>query len=1004
MKRLLHLIIYIAATCPLLAQENGTPLLSALHTIEQRQSDYAIDIVSDGLESLCSTLSPSRLHSMLSTDGLDAAKAVKRVCKGLPVKVKVRGRRIYVQAKRKPRVETVNLVGQIEDGFLKIPLIEAKVSIFTADSAVVKDSVGKMRFLDSKGRLVMAYFSHPVSPGREYLVRATLKGYDDVWKRVAVSATADDDVEVPKLQMHKMRNIQLNEVVVTATRVKFFWRGDTLIYDATAFNLPEGSMLDDLIRQMPGVTLNQQGEIFVNGRKVDELLLGSRSFLGGNKRVLMENLPYYTVKDIKVYEKQTDKSEALGYDVDPRRYVMDVNLKNEYSRGWIANIEGAIGTEDRWLGRAFALGYTDRTRFTLLGNANNVNESRHIGESDHWTPASMPRSMVTTRSAAAEIDYQSKGSKVKETLRADYTSTTDEQEMRQRHEQFLAGLTPTALTNSFSHQGSKTFRMHNNLSLKKPFWLSTEIDFSYAKRDGSFNSAFDQWGDTLTASLRSVGMSKGTAWSGYVEAQGAFNIGKQKRHMDFYLKVQHDDDQSEASNRYSTNAAIQHNANDISNRMTWMAASTSFGIKLQKDVSLGFSEMVYIFNQRRHDYLYHPDTLLLASQLDALTAITDPQNSYDSHHHGVESRTSISLSKSATYNHSDFHVKVGYQPWRISLSLPVHHETLSYQRGSIDTLASQNAVFLNATGSFRQVWKGSKRDLRINASHDRQVASLQDRIDYRDDSRPLVVKLGNPHLKGTVVSKLSAEYMDFYPHRAFYLDASFSYHHRDVAQSATYDATTGAYTYRPMNVSGAYTAAATISYSSSIDKKHRWSWRNRLTPRLHHSVDHAMLAGDTESSENTVNTLTLDDNAYIQFEKGALKVSIDGDISWRHSEGRMRDFESLNALNYSYGLSARYTLPLLNTTITADGTMYSRRGYGSNNLNTDDFLLNASLSQPFFKGKLIARLEAFDLLQQLSATQYEVNAQGRTETWHRSLPRYVMLHLVYHWSKQPKKK
>jgi hypothetical protein len=87
-----------------------------------------------------------------------------------------------------------------------------------------------------------------------------------------------------------------------------------------------------------------------------------------------------------------------------------------------------------------------------------------------------------------------------------------------------------------------------------------------------------------------------------------------------------------------------------------------------------------------------------------------------------------------------------------------------------------------------------------------------------------------------------------------------------------------------------------------------------------------------------------------------------------------------------------------------DGNMYSRRGYGSSELNTDDFVLNASVSQPFFKGKLIARIEAFDLLHQLSNTQYSVNAQGRTETWYRSLPHYVMAHLVYHWNKNPKKK
>lgn len=117
----------------------------------------------------------------------------------------------------------------------------------------------------------------------------------------------------------------------------------------------------------------------------------------------------------------------------------------------------------------------------------------------------------------------------------------------------------------------------------------------------------------------------------------------------------------------------------------------------------------------------------------------------------------------------------------------------------------------------------------------------------------------------------------------------------------------------------------------------------------------------------------------------------------------MQDFSTLSAIDYNYGLSCSYTLPVLKTSLSADATMYSRQGYGSMEMNRNDIILNASASQSLMKGKLIVRIEAFDLLNQLSSTQYEVNAQGHTETWYRSLPNYVMLHLVYHWNKNPKK-
>ena len=445
----------------------------------------------------------------------------------------------------------IELSGTVEDGFLKIPLSHAKVSVCRADSSVLVDSAAIFTAYNRDLKPLFAKYTTKVTTdAKELLVHARLKGYDDVWQRVSIGKQTE--VEVPTLEMRKMREVDLGEVVVKATRVKMFYRGDTIVYDATAFKLPQGSMLDDLIRQMPGVTLNEAGQIFVNGRMVDELMLGSRSFMKGNKQVLMENLPYYTVKDIKVYDRQSDKSKALGYDVDPKKFVMDVNLKQEYQRGYIANIEGALGTEDRWLGRAFALGFTDRLRLTLLGNVNNVNESRHIGESDHWTPASMPQSMVTTRSVATEIDYHTKGDKLKETFSADYTSTTDEQEMRQRYEQFLTGSTPLSLSAMRNRSGNRQVKLHNTFSLTKPFYLKTEIDFNHAKRDGSFNSSFDQWGDSLTASMRSVGMSEGKAWSLKGEVDGAFNVGKDKRHIDFYAMMQHGNDESLQASRYLT--------------------------------------------------------------------------------------------------------------------------------------------------------------------------------------------------------------------------------------------------------------------------------------------------------------------------------------------------------------------------------------------------------------------------------------------------------------------
>ena len=1010
------------------------PLLDALQTIGRSQPEYTIDILSDGLD---------RLHTTAKVTGLAAPDAVKRLCRGLPVKVKVRGRHIAVQMKKRqvPKVQTVDLSGDVEDSFLKRPLTKAKVSVLTADSVVIADSLKMILFLNGDNRITKAHFGIKVRTGCDYLVHAQMKGYDDVWKRVSVGRQATEDIDIGTLQMRKTRSLNLDEVVVTATRVKFYYRGDTLVYDATAFQLTEGSMLDDLIRQLPGVTMNTDGEIFVNGRKVDELLLGSRSFFGGNKKVLMENLPYYTVKNLKVYEKQTDKSEALGYDVEPRRYVMDVNLKDEYSQGYIANVEAAASptptlpsregapSERAYLGRGFLLGFTDKLRFTVLANANNVNETRHAGQTGQWSPARMPRSIITTRSAASELSYHSEGDKVKETLRGEYTSTTDAQTMTQHQERFLGDLTPTAFTESFSKMGNHQWSLHNTLTMKAPTYLYIEADFNHARRNGASHSAFEEITDTLSIAQRSVGISNGTKWAANFDAQGSVRVGKRNQHLDFYTHLGRSNDEGEQADlfkvtRYQSNKSVEtRNANSLFSRTSSALLSLGFGRELAQNLHFGISDLLVYHRIHSRDNLYHPASIvgssgevepadpLLPSEIDAIAATLDPANSYESRATTQQNDMTFSLNKTAHYTHSIAHMKVNYDRWRLELQVPMHFYTLRYRRGSLDTLARQTAIFPNPSFRYRNVWKDSRRDLQVRISYRQTETEILNRISYRDDSRPLVVKLGNPDLKPSAQTNLSISYYDGKEVAGgmYHASASFSYHHRDVAQSLAYDPATGVSTFKPMNVSGAYDAHANFSTDHSIGKKRYWTWHASAGIDWNHAKDYAMLADMLESHLNTVNTLALNSGGNIRFHRKTLNLRAVGYINWRHSDGKMYDFTTLRALDYHYGLEATYTTPALwgqkigGLTLAADATMYGRRGYGSSELNTDDFVVNASLSQPFLNGKLIARLEAFDLLHQLSDTHYDINAMGRTVTCYRSLPHYVMLHLVCHWSRQGKR-
>jgi hypothetical protein len=898
--------------------------------------------------------------------------------------------------------ETAFVGGSVRDGFLKAPLPDAKVELLSADSIVVDDSVRVIPIMNSNtGKVAFAQFYLCLPLSTKYLLHATLDGYEDGWLSFETPQTAQSTKDIGELELRKIKSAQLNEVTVTATKIKMYWRGDTIVYNADAFNLPEGSMLDDLVRQMPGVTINENAEIFVNGRKVDELLLGSRSFFRGNKKVLLENLPYYSVKNIKVYDKQSDASKALGIDVDPRQYVMDVNLKPEYNRGAICNVESATGSNDRYLARGFLLGFSDLFRYTLLGNVNNVNESRHIGKTDYWTPASAPISMITTRSVAGEMNFRNE--KVEETLTVDYSSTTNNLDMQQRNELFLEKCTPLSIQSSADVSKARTIKFRNLFILLSPRYLHIDMDYSHSTHSGHSSAFYEEWNDTLTNRYSQVGMVNGSSWNAKGYLSGYLDFGKKKRdYINYNLGIEHSKEENEQWHRYSFDVPMsynQYNLNDYSNKETKMETAVGYGWYTSRKLWFLAEGNFNANNQQTHDWLYHPDTLLLPSQRDLLMAITDYGNSYSSHYKKMNPGVQFVIRKTDVLSPGAIPLPIDYSIWELVLTGVSRWQSIDYQRGSLDTLATRTELVTYQSFTLRIFpHKKYNKEITFQEKHIMDASSLLDRISYRDDSQPLIVKLGNPHIKGNQKTSLKADYYSRELHQYFFhVNASFLYLHRATAQSVRYNSNTGVYTYCPENVHGNYDASLSSEITRTMGKENRWNYKEQADASYKHSIDYTMMNGDVESYKNTVNTLTVHDNISLQYSSKPVDIILTGDFRWRHSKGRMLDFNSLSALDFQYGLSARYTVPLFKTTISADVNMYSRRGYGNSTLNTNDLVCNASVSQPLYKNKLVVRMEAFDLFHQLSNTRYEVNAQGRTETYYRSLPHYAMIHLVYQW-------
>ena len=402
------------------------------------------------------------------------------------------------QQEKKKKEHTVEVYGDVKDSFTQAYL-KAFVTVMDKDSNVIDTMTTRGR-----GKRLF-YLTHVPARPATYIIKAECDGYETKCINHTIKYIArNKDFSFPSLLLKKKFNqdVALDDVVVTGTKVKLAYRGDTLVFNASAFNVPDGSMLDALIRQMPGAELKSNGDIYVNGKKIDYLLLNGKDFFKGKNQVMLDNLPYYTVKELKVYDRSSEKSRLMGKEMEKKDYVMDVALKREYARGYIANVEAAGGSEDRYLARLFGLYYTDNSRISVFGNLNNKNETRRPGSQGDWSPSNSPQGQKTTRQVGVDFNASSKSQMIREQGNVTFAWDNTHDLTHSSQENFASTGNIYSRSINDSRSDNHSFNLYNNFQVKGKlgFGLDTRIDYSERKSSSSNRSATysanpERWGD-----------------------------------------------------------------------------------------------------------------------------------------------------------------------------------------------------------------------------------------------------------------------------------------------------------------------------------------------------------------------------------------------------------------------------------------------------------------------------------------------------------------------------
>ena len=938
------------------------------------------------------------------------------------------------------KTKTVCLYGTVHNRMTGELLSGVKAELMTRDSSVVGDCCTEKYF--QVGNTLCPWYFYVPKKEAQYILKLSKEGYETLYKDITYEPRGNKGIIIFEKTYLKYapKERVLGAATVTATRVKFYTKKDTVVFNADAFEMAEGSMLDALIKQLPGVELRDNGQIYVNGRFVESLLLNGENFFDKDRNVMLENLPSYMVNNVKVYERLGEKSRLMKRDMDDKSYVMDINLKKHYSIGWIGNAEGGAGTRDRYLGRFFALRFTRQSRVSLFGNMNNLNETRKPGQNGDWSPGNVRQGqnahkifgldyMVNDRRTRYKLEGWAKAEH--DNLTA-LEQTTGEAFMPNGNVYKRSGNHESQSVTSLASFHNWLF--HNDLTVLKvaPYVLYEKKK----KRGNSYSAALNQDLNNLSGLTDSL-FSGSSEWlrnavinraknedmqksdklfttatasftqdlkyfSGFIDAEGY--ISYKKEHFERFNHYQLDypsaaGQTGETKNRYYKSPS----------EMFSYYGRADFWYWLPCNFALVPSYKYRVLNTRNDNMIYRLEQLdgwgsgkelgALPSEWEYLSTL-DTGNSYNREQNTQEHTISMKING----NHLILNNKVRFEAYA-EFPVVLTRRKFDYVRANIDTVLTKQVAAFNPSVRTSFIWHDWKRRIDIEYDVDTKLYGLSQTLDIRSDDDPLRVTLGNGRLKNSVAHQLDVSYTNNSNRKQRFFNTRVNYNavRNQIGYSSEYNRVTGVYTYRPVNINGNYSVGGNVNYSMALDKKRRWNLSTTTSAQLHNNVDLITVTGSDANPRSKVKTLFLNETVKIDHRFGRQKVGAKAGCSWRNATSAREDFATVSAANFNYGLTGQFELPC-GFQLFTDLTMYSRRGYEAHEMNTDELVWNARLSKQVWKKRLTLALEGFDILHNLSAVTHTLNGQGRTETYRNVIPSYGMLHIIYRLNIQPKKK
>ncbi|SDF14485.1 Outer membrane protein beta-barrel family protein [Pricia antarctica] len=789
----------------------------------------------------------------------------------------------------------------------------------------------------------------------------SFNGYKTLSMRISLKAL----VKLGNIPMEEQAQ-ELKGVSLVGERVPIVIKKDTMEFNADSFKTRPDATVEEVLKKLPGVQVDNDGKITVNGKEVNKVLVNGQVFFSTDPKVATKSLPKEVIDKIQITDTKTKTQEFTGEEGDGENKTINLTIKKDKNKGYIGRIAAGYGTDDRYQTNGLLNYFNDTERISFIASANNINNSGFSFD-EIYDMVGNTRGGYNGARESGLINNFGNGITTSSNIGGSYANA--KKGASEIDANYFFGY-----SDSFNDQ--KTSR--ENLLPDRRFFSENESNFvgSTNSNRGAANLEFD-----IDSTLRIS-----------VEPSMSVNRTDSKR---FNTSATTNDD-GELINRNNRTRAEDGFQRNFSNRFNIIKKLDTIG----KFVSLSFSNnntennSTSLLNSLREIFGDTPEEQLL----DQRSEVNNKRNSYEME---MEYRQPLVnkwfLDLGYTYNNDDRdntkdvmdfdQTSNGYTLFNEELSSDFNFKSEQHTPSmGIRRRGEKLSIRFDASYAFTNL---NNRDFLQNTSFSRSYENLlfRGRLRYslgknkrfyiRYNKRldlpsinqlqpvpnvndPLNIVIGNPDLSPAVEHGINFNYDDYdwKERTGIYVYSNIDFQKNRVSAVSTTDENL-LRTTRYTNVDGNYNGYAGFGYSREIKKDSTFSATFNLRPGLNFGQQVSFTNG-TELKAKSFDvspsfSTTLSFRELVEFEPGY-------GISFNSTKYNLDTIEDVKYT--SQNLNLRLTTYWPENLVWGNDIRYTYNGNVGPGFRKDALFWNMSLGLEIFNKKAIVKVLAYDLLNQ----------------------------------------